>query len=669
MNFYTRIANKRDQIVEIDTPVSEDKVDLRQEDYEKMSRKAFNKKHRLFLTREQFTPVELKYKGKTYSLQLNHCNNPFCRWFGENQSKISRLSTRGRKRYKYRIDGDWEKEDRGRMIICNNDPNVPGAYGNCATRPVSNWSAAEEIKRLVTINTPVDIEPEYNYHKDSCNKPHTNPFDNPEEFQKYGKSKYDSQRLRCKECYKITTLVPEREKAFTYHQQRSEIVPTLASMLINRVPVKRACEILNISSQTYYDKLEYVYLRCLEFLSKFETNPLSDKFFDKLWINTDMFIYYLNNSRHKLKGNKRRNRVTKESFKRMETNLIVSGDIHSGYVLRADLAYDWDATREKLLADTKKYKCDHMEESERKNARLEHSYFPQPPTKFDKENLSNIDEEIEKYKQEKKNFDTRFDYVNGLHVSPRYTAIAHFWLLKNLLNVKDWFFINDDDGSLKNSIFRVFKDEIKNGYANYFLCQVDHDKQLSQALKEHQKSKIELKNWRDECGLSKKLSIWQIAQDYLEHQLEHHNFFEEFLDDDGNSRIVRAGNPVEHPLASPDAGYRTIDVLTDLSGLNNKQLAKLLMQVNSRVTDNFIQELRRRVSMLERPLLTARAHRKSYIYSNYNPKYAQYLATILRTYYNFCDAKKDRKGNLTTPAMRIGIADKVFDWNDILYFK
>ena len=128
-------------------------------------------------------------------------------------------------------------------------------------------------------------------------------------------------------------------------------------------------------------------------------------------------------------------------------------------------------------------------------------------------------------------------------------------------------------------------------------------------------------------------------------------------------------NPIEHPLASPDAGYRTIDVLTDLSGFNNKQLAKLLMQVNSRVTDNFIQELRRRVSMLERPLLTARAHRKSYIYSNYNPKYAQYLATILRTYYNFCDAKKDRKGNLTTPAMRIGIADKVFDWNDILYFK
>lgn len=42
-------------------------------------------------------------------------------------------------------------------------------------------------------------------------------------------------------------------------------------------------------------------------------------------------------------------------------------------------------------------------------------------------------------------------------------------------------------------------------------------------------------------------------------------------------------------------------------------------------------------SMLERPLTTARGDKKSYIYANFNPKYAQYMVTILRTYYNFAD--------------------------------
>jgi len=35
-------------------------------------------------------------------------------------------------------------------------------------------------------------------------------------------------------------------------------------------------------------------------------------------------------------------------------------------------------------------------------------------------------------------------------------------------------------------------------------------------------------------------------------------------------------------------------------------------------------------------LFTSRGDGKSYIYANFNPKYAQYATTILRTYYNFC---------------------------------
>jgi hypothetical protein len=92
------------------------------------------------------------------------------------------------------------------------------------------------------------------------------------------------------------------------------------------------------------------------------------------------------------------------------------------------------------------------------------------------------------------------------------------------------------------------------------------------------------------------------------------------------------------------------------------------MSVNDNATNTFIQQIRRRISILERPLTTARGDGKSYIYSNFNLKYAQMAMTILRIYYNFCfktRAGKDSK----TPAQRLGIAKKQYTINDIIYMQ
>lgn len=77
----------------------------------------------------------------------------------------------------------------------------------------------------------------------------------------------------------------------------------------------------------------------------------------------------------------------------------------------------------------------------------------------------------------------------------------------------------------------------------------------------------------------------------------------------------------------------------------------------------------RKLSVLERPLTTARGDGKSYIYSNFNPKYAQMATTILRTYYNFCLPYKSYDKQKLTPAQRLGITDKRFKIEDILYLR
>ncbi|MBG9545130.1 hypothetical protein ABE29_20920 [Cytobacillus firmus] len=66
-----------------------------------------------------------------------------------------------------------------------------------------------------------------------------------------------------------------------------------------------------------------------------------------------------------------------------------------------------------------------------------------------------------------------------------------------------------------------------------------------------------------------------------------------------------------------------VDCTTDLSSYEPDQVASMILEVNDNATNFFIQQIRRRLSILERPLTTARGDGKSYIYSNFNPKYAQ----------------------------------------------
>ncbi len=84
--------------------------------------------------------------------------------------------------------------------------------------------------------------------------------------------------------------------------------------------------------------------------------------------------------------------------------------------------------------------------------------------------------------------------------------------------------------------------------------------------------------------------------------------------------------------------------------------------------ENTINQIRRSISILKRRLGIARGEGKSYIYSNYNPRYAQYAITILRTFYNFCWAFRSGNGDVLTPAQRIGITDKQSNYTDIIYF-
>ena len=96
---------------------------------------------------------------------------------------------------------------------------------------------------------------------------------------------------------------------------------------------------LEIGMKTYYTKLEWLYRCCLEFLDKYETKGFQDKSFNEIWLNTDKMQYNLNNIRRKGKGSFDTAFMDDSA---LQTCVVIIADVHSRYVFRSDVAYDWD---------------------------------------------------------------------------------------------------------------------------------------------------------------------------------------------------------------------------------------------------------------------------------------------------------------------------------------
>lgn len=643
-----RLATKEDEVVKVHSPISSTELEDRQNQYHLLTPKSFATRYNKAL----FLPMTFTLNGIEKTIQYNFCINPYCHHFGKSQVRYEDIKN---KPSRYKITGSSSDH---KCLYCNDNPIGNGFSHNCRVIPVSNWSVAEEIKRLVKINSIKDVEPDYRFHKEDCTESNSTPFDYANQFYKRGKSKSKSQRYQCKTCKKFTNVLPSRKETTTYHQKKNSILPMFARMIVGKVSVSRSCDILGIGVGTYYHKLEWLYRRCLEFLERYETTPLQTKEFEEMWLNTDKMHYYLNNVRKKGQGSKKFSGLEDLN---MQTHLVVTSEVFSRYVLRSDIAYDWDVTLDELKEDTFHLKEDHLNTFCRKNDRLDWSYYPQEPSNNDTEDNSAFQQKLNRIV-------TRGNYVDGLNVSSGYTTTAHYWLIKQLIRSSEWRVITDDDSSIRNAFYRVFNKELGLTDAHHFICQVDKSKSRKQCLEEFEEAKLMLLDWGSKNGYDTKY-LRSLAFRYLSTLFTHHHFHEAAVSEDGETYRRYADNPIIHPLASKDKGVYSVDCRTDLSSVEPQEIAKMILNVNDHSTNSFIQQIRRRISSLERPLTTARGDKKSYIYANFNPKYAQYVVTILRTYYNFCRPFSTADKKKLTPAQRLGITNKQFDWNDIIYFR
>jgi hypothetical protein len=122
---------------------------------------------------------------------------------------------------------------------------------------------------------------------------------------------------------------------------------------------------------------------------------------------------------------------------------------------------------------------------------------------------------------------------------------------------------------------------------------------------------------------------------------------------------------LDHPFPTMSEPEKAVAYLTDLGGYDVDHQAWLYHKASLHGVDSFFNQVRRRLSLLERPI-----HSKSNKgriwngYSPYNPGNVAKILDIMRTVHNYILTGKDGK----TPAVRLGLAQAPLDYEDIIYF-
>lgn len=101
-------------------------------------------------------------------------------------------------------------------------------------------------------------------------------------YQWFGVTSTDSRRYRCKACGR-TFSFSKRAKA---RQRLAHKNRTFFKLLVNKEPLKRICEVLDIGMPTVYRKIDFLHAQCLAFAASRE-RQLATLALHRLYISTD----------------------------------------------------------------------------------------------------------------------------------------------------------------------------------------------------------------------------------------------------------------------------------------------------------------------------------------------------------------------------------------------
>jgi len=240
-----------------------------------------------------------------------------------------------------------------------------------------------------------------------------------------------------------------------------------------------------------------------------------------------------------------------------------------------------------------------------------------------------------------------------MQIHAEYTLYGHFFYLKCLFGgVEKLRFFLDQDSGMRAACLAAFQPEIAARRADAFYVRIAKEMTIAEKRAAIASSRAAFEDARkSNPGLTDaELEVLLIKERIA-----------------GMTAIGKWQDRwMSHPFPNMSEPEKAACYLTDCKDYDADHLARLYNKASLHAIDCFFMQVRRRLSILERPIGSASSSRRTwYGYSAYNPETIVKMLGIFRVFYNYCLAGQDRK----TPAMRLGLAKGEVSLEDIIYFK
>jgi transposase-like protein len=572
-------------------------------------------------------------------VQANCCKNPKCENFGREPLL-------------------YQKDEKSQVAISRDKSYVISGLGKgyggikckaCGeiTPIKSNISIQEEKQRLgAYLQTPNLYCPTL-----SCVNHNTNVFEFPKSYYRSGRTS-GNQRYQCKICKKTFSDGNKRRK-----QKRSEINRSLYSLLMNKMPVKRCCEVLSISPQTYYRKVDWLHEQALGFVKERERKLLKSTNIERLYLSTDRQVHTSNWTQRKDKRN-------------TELLAIGTADNRSGYVFGWHFNFDSNVNPLRVEAETRQLSDYDKPNHFRKHARL---WLEQDFKKAQGDAFNNVpsaqgslegDVAAKYYTESHRPNNEALEQIDktvkppadGMLVHSEYNMYGHFHLLNDLFaNTEKVRFYLDQESGIKNAFMSAFKERVISHTADAFY--VKANKNFTVDIKRQLIHEAKIRFFESTGS----------KYDSLSHQERELGLVSMVMTEMENLKRYRESKEswLTYPFASKSEPEKMVAVLTDIGNLSLEHQARLYMKGTLHGIDRFFMQARRRVNIFERPFNSGtNARRTWYGYSPYDPSMYIKQAELFRLFYNYINVGRDKK----TPAMRLGLAKGPVSYEKIIYF-
>jgi len=517
----------------------------------------------------------------------------------------------------------------------------------------NNGGITEELRRL---RAPLDA------HRlrcpDAACPNHVRFVPDKAAFKSIGLSAAGSLRWRCKVCGR-TFSRPSRS---TGKQKKSDKNLMLFKMLVGHMPIRRIADAIGVSPSLVERRIKFIHAQCVAFAAAQELQ-FADIEIPRLWISTDAQEHTINWR-------------DKEDRRNVVIVSTASVDNPTGYCFGMHMNYDPDANREEIETDARtcgdlnkpyvfrKYsrvwlEADYAAISARQAVKRRTRALAAASPAY-RVGLPGAIDDLYDAQQEREDIEDgdaaearRMLPDKGIQTRRDYLLYAHFTYLRSLCpRVGKWRFCLDQDPGIRAAVLAAFVEEVKAERCDAWFVRIskgmtiDRKRKARAAAKEAFKAEKLL-----HPGLSDRQVILEMIKKRMAAMTPHGNWNDRWLD---------------HPRPNMGEPEKAVSWLTERVGFTPDHAAALYAKVSMHGVDSLFNRMRRRSAMLDRPITTASSGNRIWTaYAAYDPAQTARMTEIIRVCHNFIWVSgKDKK----TPAMRIGIADALCDYEDILQF-